>query len=150
VLGRHETKSGAADERPVPRYLNQAIAVYLTLARPILLGRREFVIGEEDDTGSARNVLTGGLWIGEGGKTLGYSAVERAIMETTRQTIGRTLSPHDFRRSGATTARLHAGSEPDLASGLLHHRDRNVTENYNLASSFEAAQRFAEIVEALI
>ena len=143
VLGRHETKSGAADERPVPSYLNQAIAIYLTLARPILLGRREFVIGEEDDTGSARDVLTGGLWIGEGGKPLGYSAVERAIMETTRQTIGRTLSPHDFRRSGATTARFRAGNEPHLASGLLHHRDRNVTENYNLASSFEAAQRFA-------
>src|SRR5215207_739567 len=86
VLGRHETKSGAANERPVPRYLNQAIAVYLTLARPILLGRREFVIGEEDGTGSAPDVLTGGLWIGEGGKALGYSAVERAIMETTRQT----------------------------------------------------------------
>jgi integrase len=150
VLGRHETKSGAADERPVPRYLNQAIAFYLTLARPILLGRREFIIGEEDDTGSAPDVLTGGLWIGEGGKALGYSAVERAIMETTRQTIGRTLSPHDFRRSGATTARFHAGSEPDLASGLLHHRDRNVTENYNLASSFGAAQRFADIVEAMI
>jgi hypothetical protein len=25
-----------------------------------------------------------------------------------------------------------------------------VTENYNLASSFEAAQRFADIVEAMI
>src|SRR5215203_5654465 len=30
------------------------------------------------------------------------------------------------------------------------HRDRNVTQNYNLASSFEAAQRFADIVEAMI
>jgi len=150
VLGRRETKSGAADERPVPRYLNQAIAIYLTLARPILLGRREFVIGEEDESQEARNVLTGGLWIGADGQTLGYSGVERAIMATTRQTIGRALSPHDFRRSGATTARFRAGNEPHLASGLLHHRDRNVTENYNLASSFEAAQRFANIVEALI
>src|SRR5215204_5192810 len=67
--------------------------VYLTLARPILLGRREFVIGEEDYAGSAPDVLTGGLWIGEGGKALGYSAVERAIMETTRQTIGRRNQP---------------------------------------------------------
>jgi integrase len=131
VLDRRETKSGAADERPVPKHLNQAIAVYLTLARPILLGRREFITGEEDECGEARNVLTGGLWIGEGGKALGYSAVERAIMETTRQTIGRALSPHDFRRNAATTARFRAGSEPHLASGLLHHRDRNVTENYN-------------------
>src|SRR5215207_11705392 len=60
VLDRRATKSGAADERPVPKHLNQAIAVYLTLARSILLGRREFIIGEEDDSGEARNVLTGG------------------------------------------------------------------------------------------
>src|SRR3954468_13128821 len=70
VLGRRETKSGAADERPVPKHLNQAIAVYLTLARRILLGRREFIIGEEDKSGEARNDLAGGLWIGEDGETL--------------------------------------------------------------------------------
>jgi hypothetical protein len=70
-------------------------------------------------------------------------------MDIALQTIGRALSPHDFRRNGATTARYRAGNEPNLASGLLHHRDRNVTENYNLASSFEAAQRFAVIVEGM-
>jgi integrase len=147
VLGRRDTKSGSPDERPVPRYLNRAIATYLTYARPVLLGGREFTIGEEDGGRSEAAELVGGLWIGERGEHLGYSQVERAIMEATRRTIGRAISPHDFRRNGATTARFHAGSEPHLASGLLHHRDREVTENYNLASSFEAAQRFAELVE---
>ena len=151
VLGRRDTKAKASDERPVPKYLNQAIAIYLTYARPVLLGQPEFVIGEEEEaTGSALDVLTGSLWLGPNGEPLGYSGVERTIMETTRQTIGRALSPHDFRRNGATTARFRAGNEPHLASGLLHHRDRNVTENYNLASSFEAAQRFADIVEAMV
>jgi integrase len=149
VLGRRGTKSRAPDERPVPGYLNRAIATYLTYARPILLGQREFVIGEEDVNGAARDVLTGSLWVGETGVALGYSRVERAIMAATRKIIGRTISPHDFRRNGATTARFRAGNEPHLASGLLHHRDRNVTENYNLASSFEAAQRFAELVDEL-
>jgi integrase len=150
VLGRQQTKSRAPDERPVPRCLNQAIAIYLTYARPVLLGEPEFIIGQDDESGSARDSLTGPLWVGSTGEPLGYSGVERTIMGTTRQTLGRALSPHDFRRNGATTARFHAGNEPNLASGLLHHRDRNVTENYNLASSFEAAQRFANIVEALI
>jgi hypothetical protein len=118
VLGPREIKSGAADEPPVPKYLNQAIAIYLGLARPILLGRREFIMGEEDETGTASAV---GSWIGAGGKDLGYSAVEWAIMETTRQTVGRAPSPHDFRRSGASTARFYAGGEPHLASGILHH-----------------------------
>jgi hypothetical protein len=43
--------------------------------------------------------------------------------------------------SADATARFHAGNEPHLASGLLQHRHNDVTENYNLASSFEAAQR---------
>jgi hypothetical protein len=59
------------------------------------------------------------------------------------------LNAHDFRRNGATTARFRAGNEPNLAGGQLHHRDRNVTENYNLASSFEAVHRFYEIVERM-
>jgi integrase len=149
VLGRDETKSGAPDERPVPRHLNEAIATYLTYARPVLLGETEFIIGEEDESGSTRDQLEGPLSVGERGKPFGYSAVERAMMQTTRQTIGRPLSPHDFRRSAATTARFHAGSEPHLASGVLHHRDQAITENYNLASSLEAAQRFADMVEAM-
>jgi hypothetical protein len=49
VLGRRDTKAKASDERPVPKYLNQAIAIYLTCARPILLGQPEFVIGEEEE-----------------------------------------------------------------------------------------------------
>jgi hypothetical protein len=149
VLACHETKSRAPDERPVPRHLNQAIAIYLTYARPVLLGQSEFMIGEEHESGSVQDSLTGPLWVGSTGAPLGYSGVERTIMQTTRRTIGRSLSPHDFRRNGATTARFLAGAEPHLASGLLHHRDRNVTENYNLASSFEAAQRFADIVERM-
>ena len=146
VLGRRETKSRAPDERPVPKYLNQAIATYLTYARPILLGEREFMIGDADQDGSE---LAGALWLGERGEPLGYSQVERAIMDTTRKTIGRALSPHDFRRNGATPARFRAGNEPHLASGRLHHRDRKVTENYNLASSFERAQRFSDIIERM-
>ena len=64
-------------------------------------------------------------------------------METTRSIIGRALSPHDFWRSGAFTARYRAGSEPHLASGLLQHWDKElVDENYNLASSLEVADLF--------
>lgn len=149
VLGRGDTKSGAPDERAVPEYLNQAIAQYLTYARPVLLGRREFIIGEEDETEPVRNGLEGALWVGERGRPLGYSAVERVVMQTTREAFGRALSPHDFRRNGATTARFRAGREPNLASGLLHHRDDNITQNYNLASSLDAASRFGDIVDRL-
>jgi integrase len=146
VLGRRETKSGAPDERPVPRHLNRAIATYLTYARPVLLGGTEFVIGNDGDVGST---LRGALWVGVGGEALGYSGVEHAVMATTRRSLGRALCPHDFRRNAATTARFRAGHDPNLASGLLHHSDQGITESYNLASSLQAAQRFASIVETL-
>lgn len=64
-------------------------------------------------------------------------------MGTTRSIVGKALSPHDFRRSGAFTARYRAGSEPHLANGLLQHQDKElVDENYSLASSLEVADLF--------
>ena len=65
-------------------------------------------------------------------------------METLRSVIGRALSPHDFRRSRAFTARYWAGSEPHLARGLLQHQDKEfVDENYNLASSLDVPDLFS-------
>ena len=74
---------------------------------------------------------------------LAGDATDGAALETTRSVNGRALSPHDFWRSGAFTARDRAGSEPHLASGLLQHQDEElVDENYNLASSLEVADLF--------
>jgi integrase len=146
VLNRRDTKSARPDERPVPHHLHQAIAVYLVYARPILLGRREFVI---DDKGTTNELLQGPLWVGERGAALSYGAVELAIMNATERAVGKRLSPHDFRRNAATTARFLVGNEPYLASALLQHQDRLVTETYNLTSSFHAGQQFADLVESI-
>lgn len=148
VLPGRDTKTSRPDERPLPKHLNPAVAMYLTCARPVLLGREDFVIDDVTQAGQS-GLLSGPLWLATGSKPLGYSGVERAIMDTTRYTLGRAISPHDFRRNGATTARLQAGTEPHLASGLLQHRAEEVTENYNLASSLEASDRFAELVSAV-
>jgi integrase len=133
---RHEERtagraSGAAE-------LKQAIALYLTWARPILLGRAS--------SRSARRWVRGGipflhgaLWVGEKGEALSMSGVERAITSTTRLVLGVGLSPHDFRRCAATTAAYRAGTMPNLASALLQHKDRRVTdEHYTRASSLQA------------
>ncbi|MBM6583073.1 hypothetical protein ILT44_23000 [Microvirga sp. BT689] len=134
-----EVKNGRADLRLIRARLNPAIGLYLTWARPWLMRHTdEFMIGEEQN-----RLLTGPLWVGQYGEALSYGSVERRVMEATRCVIGRALSPHDFRRCGAFTARYRAGSEPYLASGLLQHRDKKlVDENYNLASSLEVADLF--------
>jgi hypothetical protein len=146
-LSGQQVKTGRPDLRLVRARLNAAIALYLTWARPRLQRRYdEAVIGGEEPSPH----LTGPLWVGQYGEALGYSSVEKRIVETTRATIGTALSPHDFRRCGAFTARYRAGSEPYLASGLLQHRDqRIVDEHYNLASSLEAGLTFGDWIEEL-
>jgi integrase len=77
---------------------------------------------------------------------LGYSGVERAIMDTTRLALGVALGPHDCRRA-AVTASVRAGPMPHLASALLQHTDARVTqEHYNRASSLGAAEAYARLV----
>lgn len=143
VLPAQETKSGRPDERQVPELLRQGLALYLTWARPVLLRAGEFMVDDESDT----PFLTGSLWIGESGSSLSQSAVERAIGEATRMTLGVRLSPHDFRRCAAVTAAYRAGAQPTLGSALLQHTDRRVTDNhYNLASSLRAAGKFGSII----
>jgi integrase len=149
VLGGDDTKSGRPDERPVPQELKEAIALYLTWARPILLGKGEFTIGEAAGEGGDP-FLAGALWVGEKGEALSMSGVERAITSTTRLVLGVGLSPHDFRRCAATTAAYRAGTMPNLASALLQHKDRRVTdEHYTRASSLQAGLKFGTLIAHL-
>jgi hypothetical protein len=61
-----------------------------------------------------------------------------------------TMSHSMFRTAGASTAAVHAGSTPHLASALLHHTDPTVTEeHYNRATSLNAAQAYATMVRAI-
>jgi hypothetical protein len=152
VLGRNETKAKRPDTRAVEDLLQKAIAVYLTWARPRLMrGLDDPMLGADSDRSSAADQrFSGPLWIGQYGEQLSYSSIDKRIRETTLATLGVALSAHDFRRCAAVTARFHAGSEPHLASGLLQHiHPELVDENYNLASSMEAALRFGDMIADL-
>jgi len=148
-LGSKETKSGRPDVRRVSRDLNPAVALYLTWSRPVLLGRDEFMIGtvEQDQPDP---FLSGALWIGEKGEELTIGAVELAIAQTTDMTLGIRMRPHDFRRCAAVTAAFRGSDMPHLVSGVLQHRDRQVTdEHYNRSSSMLAGMKFGELVSEI-
>jgi hypothetical protein len=82
---------------------------------------------------------------------MSYDGVARAITDTTRATIGVAVSPHLFRTATATSAAIHGGAKPHLASALLHHTDHRVTEaHYNRASNLTAASRFQEIIKVYL
>lgn len=138
VLPGSETKEGRPDERRIDEVLERALERYLTKYRP--------VIAERADTS------TTALWLSSNdGRPMSYSGVERVVTETTRQTVGVNVSPHLFRDSGASTAAIHGGANPYLASALLHHRDARVTEaHYNRASSLSAGESLRKIVQGYI
>jgi integrase len=148
-LGSRETKGGRPDERAVDATLNRAIGLYLSWSRPVLLGHGEFNIGTVEK-GQLDAFLSGPLWIGEKGEALTIGAAELAIAQTTARTLGMRLRPHDFRRCAAATAAYRSRDMPNLASALLQHRDRRVTdEHYNRTTSLQAGLDYGAMVRGL-
>jgi integrase len=165
VLDREETKSGRPDERHAPRDLDAAIEAYLLIHRPVLAAVNKKSSGEPlDSQGRIADPpnakarcddpladITGPLWLSSNtGERMSYSAVERVITETTRMTLGVAVSPHLFRSCAATAIYAHAGDNPNLASAVLQHIDRRVTEeHYNRASSAQAVRQYVEILKSI-
>jgi integrase len=131
-LPAKDTKNGRPDERPMPKFLTGYIDEYLDLFRP------------------AFGTSGQHLWVSSGGGPLSYIACERIVTETTRQTVGTSICPHLFRSCAASTAAFYKGDEPNLASALLQHTDRTVTEqHYNRARASNYARTFSLLIEEL-
>lgn len=127
------TKTDAADHRPVPEYLNDAMQLYLTQSRPTLIGSRP---------------ATNSLWISSrtGGRYTTKNLGTR-ISKITFETIGVDVSPHLFRTAAATTSGCYGTDMPYLASALLGHTDPRVTEeHYIRATTLNAAKDYAAIL----
>lgn len=134
VLSASETKEGRPDERRIDDLLQLALDRYLKKYRPIL--------ADADQSTKA-------LWLSSNdGAPMCYAGVERVLTEATRTTVGIAVSPHLFRTAIASSAAIHGGANPHLASALLHHTDAHVTEaHYNRASSISAGESLRSIIQ---
>ncbi len=135
ILPGRSTKMGSPEERPIAEWLNPYIDLYLNEARPILL--------------DPSLPPTNALWISsETRKLMPQKSVGKLITQITQETLGIPVSPHLFRTAGATTAAESFTDFPHLAVALLGHKNPRVNEEYyNRASSLNAANRYAEIVQ---
>jgi integrase len=138
VLSASETKEDSPDERRIDDLLQPALDRYLKKNRPELAG-------------AVQSSLTA-LWLSSNdGSPMTYDGVARAVTETTRSTVGVVVSPHLFRTAIASSAAIHGGANPHLASALLHHTDHRVTEaHYNRASSISAGESLRSIIQRYI
>jgi site-specific recombinase XerD len=135
TIAAKETKTRQRpEERPVAEWLNPYIELYLNEARPILL------------TGSKQ--ATDALWISS--NTRGPMTAENLsslISQVTKETIGIAISPHLFRTASATTAAVAKGGMPHLATALLGHINRRITEDYIRPSSLIAGDELAIVLQ---
>jgi integrase len=137
ALPASETKEHRPDERRIDDLLKPALDRYLKRYRPWLAGADQ---------------STAALWLSSNdGNPMTYEGVARVITETTRATIGLAVSPHLFRTAIATSAAIHGGAKPYLASALIHHTEHRITEaHYNRASNLTAANSFQEIIQQYV
>jgi integrase len=146
------TKSKRPDQRPVPPFLTGCVETYLDTYRPVLLRQAPHGNEARSDLRHERslNEAVSTVWVSRLGAPLSYSQVERALVETTRMTLGVPINPHRFRSSDATSAALYASHLPHLASALLQHSDPKITEqHYNRANSLSVARDFAKLIRGL-
>jgi integrase len=130
-LSADETKENRADRRPIPHFLSGYIERYIAYYRPVF-GYQ----GLE-------------FWVGRYGKPLGYSAVERWVTETTRVTLGISISPHLVRSCAASTAYKYARGQSNLASSLLNHRDPKTTrEHYDRGVNASYVRDFGKLLDS--
>jgi integrase len=80
-----------------------------------------------------------------------YDGIARVLSATTLATVGIDISAHLFRAAGATTSAIYGGDTPHLASALLQHTDRRVTEaHYNRATNATAARTLQSIIDSYL
>jgi site-specific recombinase XerD len=136
ILGAEQTKSRRADERQIAELLTPLIAEYLGVFRPILLGGHQETALWISSTTKRRMTI----------KNLGV-----LISKITKAEIGIDVSPHLFRTAAASTAASEMSALPSLATGVLGHVDRAVTEmHYNRAKTFDAAISYAELLARMV
>jgi integrase len=135
-IAAKQTKSGRQpEERPIARWMNPYISLYLNEARPVLL------------TGARQE--TNALWISsESRARITPTSLTALITQLTQQTVGIALSPHLFRTADATTIAEAKGDMPHLASALLGHTHPRITEeHYNRASSLSVTNEYQQILQ---
>jgi hypothetical protein len=95
-LAANKTKSGGPDLRPAAAFLTSCFDEYLHAYRPGFLcaGR----VGRARDRaalqGAGPEMATGPLWMAQRGQAMSIVTMKKTITQTTRRTLGVSVSPH--------------------------------------------------------
>ncbi len=129
-----EMKENRCYEAQLDLELSDLIHRYLGEFRPVLLARAER-FGKKAGTA---------VWLGRDSQKLGSNAIYRIIIRRTEAAFGKSIFPHAFRHSAATSLALDRPDLIKLATPLLQHSVEASRELYVLADKVEASRRFGD------
>jgi integrase len=85
------------------------------------------------------------LWVSLRAQPQSENSFRDNVKKFTEAALDVALSPHDFRRSAATTMAIHNPVQIEAISRMMGHSGpRTRDEAYNMASDFSASQQWAE------
>jgi len=132
-----EMKEDRGYEAQLGLELSELIRRYLDEFRPVLLAR----------AGRSAMEAQTAVWLGRDGRKLGYDAIYRTIIKRTEAAFGKSIFPHAFRHSAATSLALDRPDLISIATPLLQHGAEASRELYVLADKVEASRKFGDTLQ---
>jgi integrase len=130
------TKNGQSWEAIVPDMVSEKLAVYLSIARPVLSARGS----------GAQNAV----WLGRNGEPLTISQFTRAIKNRTTSLLKVSVTPHLFRDAAATTLARTSAASARMIKPILGHTTTRIAEaHYIQADTIAAGRGLATALQAL-
>lgn len=129
-----EAKSRRAIEMSIPAALGGQMDIFVQHYRPVFSGSNSY----------------DHLWPSVKTGPLTDSGIFDVVTRRTRDAFGHSVNPHLFRDCAATSIALRHGARIGIASALLGHRDRRVTEaHYNQAGMIDAVRDYQTVLGGL-
>jgi integrase len=125
TISADETKTHRRIEVGWPSNLIDALVIYLTLHRPVLL-----------HGGSAK-----ALWVGSTRQALAEHTIRQAIIRRTQTEFGVAINPHLFRDCAATTLAIEDPAHVGAAATILGHASSSTTHKHYIHANTLAASR---------
>ena len=91
----------------------------------------------------------GAFWIGRRGESMKGEALSVRVRELTRKHLGIPLALHSFRHSVATDIALLVPENVGIIKSVLGHSSPLSAQHYNLASGFDAANKYQAMLDNL-
>ena len=141
----HETKTHMPISLALPKALTEAIDIYATIHRPLLLAMHvnaQLPLPKGDGNQ--------GVWISRWGNQMCAPGLHERVTAVTKKRFGHSINPHLFRDCAATSIALGDKQHIHVTMGLLGHSSPVTSERYyNHALTREAANTHQRVIAKL-